>query len=123
MSKLNIMSLEIFASSVKSGWWSDREMNLEHGKEKVTLVACKIALIHSEVSEALEGIRKNINDDHLPHRPMIEVELADTLIRIFDLAGYLDLDLDGAIKEKLEYNKQRLDHKQETRDAVGGKLI
>lgn len=114
-------------------------------------------------------------DDHLPHRKMEEVELADTMIRICDycglyeieLSGYIDckkskginvyknklarlyfihqevtpktlhiavyliikycedfnLDLEGAILEKLEYNKNRQDHKIENRKAKGGKLF
>jgi NTP pyrophosphatase (non-canonical NTP hydrolase) len=52
--------------------------------------------------------------------PMIEVELADALIRIGDLAGYLRLDVEGAVVEKMEYNLHREDHKLETR-AKGGK--
>ena len=43
-----------------------------------------IALCHSELSEALEGHRKGLKDDKLPHRDMVEVELVDCLIRIFD---------------------------------------
>ena len=60
-------------------------------------------------------------DDHLPHRLMIEVELADAVIRIADLAGALGIDLGGAVQEKLQYNAQRADHKPEARSARGGK--
>lgn len=81
----------------------------------------KIALIHSEVSEALEGHRKNKQDDHLPHRKAVEVELADALIRIFSLAQWMQLDLSGAMMEKLAYNRQRADHKLENRAKAHGK--
>jgi len=74
-----------------------------------------LALIHSEISEALEGLRKNQMDDHLPHRPMSEVELADALIRILDFAGMKGYDLGGAVREKLDYNRTRNDHKKENR--------
>ena len=60
-------------------------------------------------------------DRHLPHRKGIEVELADAIIRICDLAGALDLDLSAAIYEKLEYNRNRADHKIENRKSQGGK--
>lgn len=82
-----------------------------------------IALIHSEISEALEGVRKSLIDDHLPHRSMLEVELADAVIRIFDYAGFKGLDLGGAIAEKNEYNKNREDHKLENRNREGGKAF
>ena len=52
---------------------------------------------------------------------MFEVELADTLIRIFDIAGAYDLDLGGAIEEKRAFNKSREDHKLENRKKSTGK--
>lgn len=71
------------------------------------LVAEKLCLIHSEISEAMEGHRKGLQDDKLPHRSMLEVELADAMIRIADLSGAMQLDLGGAIAEKLAYNATR----------------
>jgi hypothetical protein len=119
--------------NVKAGWWTDTETGLDlirivnapaNPWERLlsgALIAQKLCLTHSEVSEAMEGARKNLMDDKLPHRKMIEVELADAIIRIFDLGGALRLDVAGAIFEKLEFNRNRPDHKLETRLAVGGK--
>jgi NTP pyrophosphatase (non-canonical NTP hydrolase) len=98
-------------------WWRD----LHTGDPIQRNVGELIALCHSELSEALEGHRKGLMDDKLPHRPMIEVELADCLIRIFDMAGGLGLDLGGAFVEKMVYNTQRSDHKREHRVLAGGK--
>lgn len=71
-------------------------------------VGTKVALIHSEVSEGFDAFRNgDANDDKLPSRKGIEVELADAIIRIMDLAEHLHLDLAGAIIEKHEYNKTR----------------
>lgn len=82
-----------------------------------------IALIHSEVSECLEGLRRDLQDDHLPHRKMAEVELADAIIRICDFAGFKGYDLAGAVQEKLAYNLTREDHKRENRAKEGGKAF
>jgi NTP pyrophosphatase (non-canonical NTP hydrolase) len=101
-------------ASSRAGWWDD-------DTPPTFLVPLKIALIHSELSEALEAHRKDVMDDKLPHRPGLEVELADALIRIFDLAGRFKLDLGGAMAEKLTFNEDRLDHKPEARAAAGGK--
>lgn len=87
------------------------------------LVNEKLLLVVSEISEAMEGWRKDARDDKLPHRQMIEVELADAVIRIADLAGALDLDLGAAIAEKMAYNAVRADHKPENRAAAGGKAF
>lgn len=80
-----------------------------------------IALIHSEVSEALEGGRKGLKDDHLPQRPMAEVELADAIIRILDEGARQGFDIAGALAEKFVYNQSREDHKLENRAKEGGK--
>lgn len=66
-----------------------------------------IALMHSELSEGLEGLRKNLMDDHLPDRKMIEVELADVVLRIMGYAQRRGLDVASAILEKQEYNAKR----------------
>ena len=87
-------------------------------QESTANTATKIA---SEVSEAMEGHRKLLMDDKLPHRTMLEVELADAVIRVFDLAGGLGLDVGGAIYEKLEYNASRHDHKIANRREMNGK--
>lgn len=101
--------------AVSAGWWDNT--NPQDGN----VFGCKLALVHSEISEALEGARRGKMDDHLPHRKMEEVELADAIIRILDLAGARKLDVAGAVLEKLAYNLQRADHKRENRAAEGGK--
>lgn len=97
-------------------WWFDKDGNkLNRNKGEMLM------LMVSELSEAMEGERKDLNDTHLPHRKMAEVELADTLIRIFDYAGAYGYDLEGAFLEKKEYNKIRKDHSYEEREKEGGK--
>lgn len=106
----------------RAGWWTDWA-SLEHASitQNPYCFSNKLMLIVSELSEAMEGDRKGIKDDKLPHRDMREVELADAVIRIFDLAGAYNMDLGGAIAEKLHYNQQRADHKPENRAKAGGK--
>jgi len=90
-----------------------------HNKERE--VGTLIALCHSELSEALEGARKDLMDDHLKERKMLEVELADCIIRILDMAGLYFLDVAGAIADKHLYNANRADHQLQNRMAAGGK--
>lgn len=98
-------------------WWHHIETGERLDRNKGEL----LALIHSEVSECLEGERKNLQDDHLPHRRMAEVELADILIRVLDYAGGFGYDIGGAFTEKMAFNAARADHKQEQRALAGGK--
>lgn len=63
-------------------WWQDANGNaIERNQGEM------FALIHSEISEAAEGDLAEVMDDHLPTRPMVEVEIADTMIRVFDYSG------------------------------------
>ena len=84
------------------------------------VVGTMIALIHSEASEMLEAARKNLMDDHLPHRKGVEVEGADLYIRLCDFFDYLKLDLSGSVDEKNDYNHVRPDHKLENRAKENG---
>lgn len=107
-------------ASKAAGWWNDL-----HTGEPLPLtqerVGDKLMLIVTEIAEAKEGHRKDLMDTHLPDRKMIEVELADAVIRLADLAGVMGLDLAGAVVDKLNYNANRPDHKPENRKAANGK--
>jgi len=70
-------------------WWT----NLETGKAISRNVGELVMLCISELSEGLEGDRKNLMDDKLPHRKMLEVELADALIRTLDIIGGMKRDV------------------------------
>lgn len=104
-------------AAVNSGWWSNPRTGDPIKRNRGEI----IALMHCELSEALEADRKSLMDDKLPHRIGVEVELADLLIRVFDFAGAHDLDLAGAMVEKLAFNAERAYHKLENRVKPGGK--
>ena len=70
-------STKIYEQNKVVGWWDNPDR---------CVLEC-LQLISTEVAEATEGERKNLMDDHLPHRRMGEVELADAMIRTLDLGG------------------------------------
>lgn len=88
--------------------FSDKDLKEEFSKdeikrlqaEKNDFLATRLALIHSEVSEALEALRKGDMENFAE-------ELADIVIRVADTAGGLDIDLEGEIIKKMEKNKKR----------------
>jgi NTP pyrophosphatase (non-canonical NTP hydrolase) len=99
--------------SAAAGWWPE--------EPTVETFATKLVLINSEISEMLEGLRIGLPDDHIKDLSMEAVGAADILIRLFDYAGARGLDLEDALRAKLDYNRDRLDHKKEVREAEGGK--
>lgn len=107
----------VYGLNKHAGWWTD----LDTGEPKERNDGELICLMHSELSEALEAHRKNLMDDKLPHRKGVEVELADTVIRILDYCGGRGLDLAGALIEKLALNAVREDHTPEARRGTNGK--
>ncbi len=104
-------------TATNAGWYKNRETGetIERNFGEV------VALMHSELSEALEADRKNLKDDKLPHRDGREVEFADCIIRILDTAAALGLDVAGALIEKNRYNITRADHQLENRAKSDGK--
>lgn len=86
----NEMAQKIYAQNKAVGWWDDPDR---------CLFEC-LQLVSTEVAEATEAERKDLMDDHLPHRKGGEVELADALIRVLDLGGRLGLEYFEATPEQ-----------------------
>jgi len=176
MKNLNELAAQVHAANHQ--WWHDIHTGEPLQRNRGEL----LMLVITELAEAVEGIRKNLMDDKLPHRRMEEVEMADAVIRLLDFAGGFkqdlhdfpdamlrpdgvdgnkgedilgmcrdvisiwenspddvgmdisvlvlgirsycyrhNLDLEGAIAEKMAYNLTRKDHSIEARKADGGK--
>lgn len=106
---------------MKQRTWLDKQ--LENSRNAVGAWSeQKRAALKAQISgSAGVGFRRDRMDDHLPNRKAIEVELADAIHRICDLASFLELDLGSALVAKMKYNAQREDHKPENRAKLGGK--
>ena len=114
---LTQLSKMVHEANVK--WWQDIDTGVPLSRNKGEL----LALIHSEVSEALEGERKSLMDDKLPQYRMAPVEIIDTIIRCLDyLAGFHpDVDVQEVFDAKMAFNATREDHTHEARRIAGGK--
>ncbi|GIP38328.1 hypothetical protein J31TS4_16080 [Paenibacillus sp. J31TS4] len=84
---------EAHQTAIDKGWY-----------EEPVQFGTAIALMHSELSEALEVYRRESGQRF---KTGIAEELADVCIRIFDTCGYMGLDLETAIREKMEINNGR----------------
>lgn len=93
---IDIMSEKVHSNAVAKGFW------VEENKGE------KYALMHSEISEALEATRNGLPmDKNCPNFTNEVIELADTVIRIMDYCKHFKLDLAGAIIAKHKYNLTR----------------
>ena len=129
---LKQIAQQCFEMAKEKGWW-DRFAGRNMTPDEI---AAKLCLIHSEVSEALEEVRNGakppqwgarylaglstftelaqakefVAKNGYPDFPKPEgfaSELADVVIRVFDLSTFLGIDIAEAIREKMEYNKSR----------------
>lgn len=127
---LNALADKIHADNVAAGWWTDPKTgeSILHTRN----VPEMLCLIHSEISEAMESYRKgNRSDDKLIHRPGLQTELVDAMLRILDLAGSrmaievqqnVPINFFGQIfEEKRAFNRNRPDHRIANRLKEGGK--
>ena len=116
---------KVYQTAIDHGWWDrpacEKKAELPSTEPQGVdyhLVATKIALMHSELSEALEFLRTGNFCTYIKEgKPEgVVVELADVVIRIMDLCGGLGLDLEEALMMKSDFNETR-PHKH------GGKVI
>lgn len=108
---INEMVEQAHANSKAKGWW-DEQMGAEklRADRVIATIPEKLALIHSEVSEALEEYRHGrmnttIREDGKPEG--FWTEIADILIRCGDLSGAHCVDLVHEVKQKMAYNATR----------------
>lgn len=105
--EISYIQEKVHKLAMDNGWWENAD---------IKIVPEKLALIHSEISEALEEYRSGIAldsvyyqlpDDTKSKPEGFGIELADAVIRIMDLCGYLGIDLAELIRIKHEYNGHR----------------
>ena len=95
--EFDAVAQEVNHIAIEKGWWEGERNEGE-----------LIALMHSELSEALEAIRNgNPPDDKIPEFTGVEAELADVIIRIMDMAAAKGYRVGEAIVAKINYNKNR----------------
>ena len=91
------VSKKVYKNAVNHGFWKEEVNDGE-----------RMALIHAEISEALEALRDgNPSSSKIIEFSSLEEELADAVIRIMDYSFGKDLDVAGAIIAKIEYNQSR----------------
>jgi MazG-like nucleotide pyrophosphohydrolase family protein len=108
---LDTLAAEIHDHGREQGFWDRAQIKLADDPSEPrfapprhvsnpSIVPEKLALAHSEISEALDALR----DDDLDH---FEEELADVVIRILDVAEFKGLSMDRAVAAKMAKNRER----------------
>lgn len=87
MNTFDRLATEIYEQNKAVGWWDNPDRCIYE----------TLQLVSTEIAEATEGERKDLMDDHLPHRKMGEVELADAMIRMLDIGGRYGWKTDGLL--------------------------
>ena len=106
--EINKLIKDAHENAVKHGFWEDVEelewLRIGFKNPVCTIddnaISTRLMLIVGEVAEAQEGLRHNDRDN-------FKEELADICIRVFDLCGGLDIDLETEIEKKMAINKER----------------
>lgn len=135
MTGINEWRDRVHTTAVEKGWWEPQEVwvslpepegHQEYGKAQRSF-GDLIALVHSELSEALEEHRAGRSPEYLYYRHAngsvvnrpesypermvkpegIPAELADVIIRVLDIAGYYGIDIEHAMLVKARYNESR----------------
>lgn len=121
------LSDQVHSIAIEKGWWNSQEADTLRAylcqqpdtdlKDKLQDLVVKmenrndgeaLALIHSEVSEALEALRHgNPPDDKIPAFSGVEAELADVIIRIMDISKARGWCVANAIVAKIAFNETR----------------
>jgi hypothetical protein len=114
---ISLTNLAMQVHEANRKWWHD----IHTGRRVDRNTGELIALMHSELSEALEGSRKGLQDDHLPQYEMVDVEMVDCMIRILDFLGSREVDVEAIFLSKMMYNALREDHSHEARRNENGK--
>lgn len=97
LDSFNAVADEVNKTAIAKGWWKG-----ERNEGEI------IALMHSELSEALEALRHgNPASDHIPEFSGVEEEMADVIIRIMDYAKARKYRVAEAVIAKIEFNESR----------------
>jgi NTP pyrophosphatase (non-canonical NTP hydrolase) len=93
---LNALRDEIYQDAVAHGLWEDED-GIDWYHESHSMIKCEV----DELYDSIEDIVNGHGDEHFAE------ELADVIIMSMSVAGKLGIDIDAAIRRKLEFNKQR----------------
>ena len=121
----NELAKEINTNIRNKGFWDSMDKAVEELQDshnygqlpksivkatKDAFIAQKIALVGTELSEAIEGMRKpnyEANGYGIGIKDSFADEIADTIIRLLDLCGELGINIDAQMEWKMNYNKSR----------------